>query len=89
MKRNRLTETTILFIAIITLLASCTKNQRARTFGGTETINLLPNEEFINITWKESDLWIIVKDTTTGIFYAREKSSFGVMQGKIIIATCE
>lgn len=40
----------LLFLTIITI--SCTKNQRARSFGGTETIKLLPNEEFVNITWK-------------------------------------
>ena len=74
-------------IAIIALLAlaSCTDNQRARSFGGTETIIIEPQEKFINITWKQDDLWIIVQDTITGTYYAREKSSFGVMQGKVII----
>lgn len=71
----------------ITLLAltSCTDNQRARKYGGTETINLEPNEKFINITWKQNNLWIIVQDTVSGNYYAREKSSFGVLEGKIII----
>ena len=71
----------------ITLLAlvSCTDNQRARSFGGTETVKLEPNEKFINITWKQDNLWIIVQDTVTGTIYAKEKSSFGVMQGKVII----
>lgn len=71
----------------VTLLAlvSCTDNQRARKYGGTETINLEPNEKFINITWKQNNLWIIVQDTVTGNYYAREKSSFGVLEGKIII----
>ena len=83
-KAIKLTAITTLFMALV-IHTSCTENQRARNFGGTETISLLPNEEFVNITWKENDLWIIVKDTITGVFYAREKSSFGVMQGKIII----
>ncbi len=71
----------------ITLLAlvSCTDNQRARRFGGTETVKLEPNEKFVNIAWKNDDLWIIVQDTVTGNYYAREKSSFGIMQGKVII----
>jgi hypothetical protein len=75
-----------LTMVAITLLAlaSCTNNQRARNFGGTETVKLEPNEKFINITWKQDNLWIIVQDTVTGTFYAREKSSFGVMQGIII-----
>ena len=74
----------VLFIVAIALV-SCTDNQIARSFGGTETIKLLPNEEFVNITWKQDNLWIIVKDKNTGNFYAREKSSFGAMEGKVII----
>ena len=76
-----------LTMVAITLLAlaSCTDNQRARRFGGTENIKIEPQEKFINITWKQDNLWIIVQDTVTGDYYAREKSSFGVMQGKVII----
>ena len=76
-----------LTMVAITLLAlvSCTDNQRARSFGGTETVKLEPNEKFINITWKQDNLWIIVQDTITGNYYAREKSNFGVLQGKVVI----
>ncbi len=76
----------LFLIAVVAMtIISCTDNQRARSFGGTETIKLQPNEEFINITWKQDNLWIIVKDKNTGKFYAREKSSFGMMQGKVVI----
>jgi hypothetical protein len=46
---------------------------------------LNPTEEFINITWKQDNIWIIVKDKNTGKFYAREKSSYGLMEGTIVI----
>ena len=75
-----------LLIPFIALLVSCTDNERAKNFGGTETIKIAPNEKFINITWKKDNLWVIVQDTVTGVYYAKEKSSFGVMQGKIIIS---
>ena len=76
----------LLFILLVTLsLTSCTDNQRARSFGGTETIYLEANEEFVNITWKQDNLWVIVKDKSTGDYYAREKSSFGVLEGQVII----
>lgn len=75
-----------LFVLIgIVLLSACTDNQRARNFGGTETVTLKKNEEFINITWKGDDMWIIVRDTITGNFYAREKSSYGMLEGTIYI----
>jgi len=76
---------TILLSICFLFLLSCTDNTRARRFGGTEAIKLEPQEKFINITWKQDDIWIIVKDTISGVYYAREKSSFGVWQGKIII----
>ena len=77
----------IIIIATIATLgfASCTDNQKARKFGGTETIKMMPNEKFINITWKQDNIWIITQDTLTGVISAREKSSFGVLEGKIII----
>jgi len=78
---NKLTMVAITLLA----LASCTDNQRARSFGGTETIKLEPNEKFMNLTWKQDDIWVIVQDTIKGTIYAKEKSSFGVMQGKVII----
>lgn len=77
----------IVMIILVTLMIAigCTDNQRARNYGGTETVKLMPNEEFVNISWKQDNLWVIVRNTETGQVYAREKSSYGVMQGKIII----
>lgn len=70
------------FLLIVTF--SCTENSRARSWGGTQTLKIKSNEEFINMAWKGNDLWVITKDTLTGTVYAREKSSYGLMQGKII-----
>jgi len=81
---QRLMVIVFLFSAMI-LLFSCTDNIRARNYGGTEEIILEPHEKFINITWKEADLWVIVQDTITGDYYAREKSSFGIWEGRIIV----
>lgn len=73
-------------IAIATLsLASCTDNARARRFGGTEEVELKPNEVVLNVTWKENEMWICTKDTVSGVVYFREKSSWGVMEGTVIL----
>lgn len=69
-------------VAILTL-SSCTDNQRARNFGGTETIDIPEGRILVNCTWKQDDLWILTKDTTTGKMYFNEKSSWGVMEGQI------
>lgn len=73
-------------IALFTILiTSCTQNERAKSFGGSEEITLKPNEKLINVTWKNSDIWILTEDTITHLSYFREKSSFGIWEGEIII----
>lgn len=66
-------------------LSSCTDNARARRWGGTEELKLKTNEVVLNVTWKENQMWICTKDTTTNVVYFREKSSWGVMEGTVII----
>jgi hypothetical protein len=66
-------------------LASCTDNARARRFGGVEEVELKPNEVVLNVTWKENEMWICTKDTVSGVTYFREKSSWGVMEGTVIL----
>ena len=75
----------ILIIASVAVafLASCTDNQRARQFGGTETVDIPEGRILVNCTWKQDDLWILTKDTTTGKMFFNEKSSFGVLEGEI------
>jgi uncharacterized lipoprotein YehR (DUF1307 family) len=76
----------IFVIAIAAMsLASCTENERARRFGGVEEVELKPNEVVLNVTWKENEMWICTKDTTTNTVYFREKSSWGVMEGTVIL----
>lgn len=71
------------FVALT--LFSCTDNSRARNWGGTEEISLKPNEVVLNITWKNGELWICTRDTTTGVVYFREMSSWGVLEGTVIV----
>lgn len=75
----------ILGLIITTGLFSCTDNQMARRYGGTETVNLKPNEVVLNVTWKENEMWICTKDTITNTVYFREKSSWGVLEGTVIL----
>ena len=84
--------TFIIFCIVIIIMAasfsSCTSNNRARNWGGTETIELNPGTRVVNVTWKETDLWILTKqDTSTKPtqYSFHEKSSLGVLEGEIII----
>jgi hypothetical protein len=69
------------------VLSSCTENQQARRWGGTETIELETNQRLVNATWKDTDLWLLTKTDSTRptVYEFIEKSNWGVMNGKIKI----
>lgn len=71
------------------LLVSCTENQVARSFGGTEVINLDAGIRVVNVTWKDEDasFWILSKKDTTkaSTYYFTQKSGFGLIEGQVII----
>jgi hypothetical protein len=79
----------IVIVGISFIATSCTDNQRARGWGGTMTINLEPNEKLVNVTWKETDMWLLTRPMVAGeqpqVYKFKEKSTFGVMQGEITI----
>ena len=70
-------------------LASCTSNEMAKNFGGTTTLNLPAGRKLVDMTWKEDHLWYLTKEmTATDIaetYEFKEQSSYGIMQGTVII----
>ena len=78
-----------LIVGFVILNMSCTKNIRARQFGGTTTVELPQNVKLVNVTWKETDLWISTAPMNstdipkTYTFY--EESSWGIWEGTIYI----
>ncbi|WP_089690334.1 hypothetical protein [Chryseobacterium culicis] len=72
-----------LILSIILIFISCNKH-KIEKYEHTRVLKLYPNERFLNITWKQNNLWVIVEDTVKNEIYAREKS-VGLIQRKIII----
>jgi hypothetical protein len=75
----------MMILVAMVVMSSCTENVRARHFGGTETLALKPNEKVLNVTWKDNEMWVCTQDTITRVVYFREKSSWGVMEGTVIL----
>ena len=79
----------ILAIAVIVSMASCTQNERAKSFGGTATVNLPQGQKLVNITWKEDQIWYLTRpmsSTDTAETYTfQEESSYGMMEGTVIL----
>jgi len=81
-----------LIIAVM-LLCSCTANTRAKSFGGTETINLPECTKLVNVTWKENQLWFVSRpfrdNEKPEIFTFKEESALGLIEGQVnFIESC-
>lgn len=87
MKLNFLTMAFI--VIILSFLVGCTDNQRAKTFGGTATINLPPKTKLVTVTWKEADLWYLTRpmkeDEEPETYTFNEDSQWGLLEGTVII----
>jgi hypothetical protein len=79
----------IVIVIISFMTTSCTENSRAKTWGGSMTINLEPNQKLVNVTWKDTDMWILTRPMRAGdiieTYKFGEKSTWGVMEGQITI----
>ncbi len=73
----------------ITLLTSCTQNQRVKKWGGTGNINLPKGTKLVNVTWKNDQLWYLTRPMTesdiTETYNFQEESSWGIIEGTYII----
>lgn len=77
-----------LLISLLFVCASCTENERARSFGGEQIIKLEKGEKLVEATWKETDLWYLTEPMEqdyvpkTKVF--KENSTYGVLNGKVV-----
>ncbi len=79
----------LILIAVLSLgMIGCTENQNAKEYGGTMTINIPANKKLVNATWKEADLWYLVRERKAGEtperFEFKEDSTYGVWNGTVI-----
>jgi len=78
----------VLMALVIIVLTGCTENTRVRKWGGTATTDLPKGQKLVTVTWKESNLWVLTRPMQTNevaeTFTFQEKSTFGMMEGKVI-----
>lgn len=78
---------TILLICALFVFSSCTKNERVRMWGGEMTINIPTSQKLVNVTWKETEVWVLTRpmrpDETPETYSFYEKSPWGLMEGEI------
>ena len=79
---------TLIALAAALFFVGCTDNEKAKNFGGTQTVKLESGQKFVNATWKESSLWVLTRnrreDERVESFTFKEKSAFGLVEGKVV-----
>jgi len=79
----------ILIVGISFVATSCTENTRAKRWGGSMTVTLDSHQKLVNVTWKDSHMWILTRPMRVGetneVYTFKEKSTYGVMEGTITI----
>jgi hypothetical protein len=81
-------KTSALALASLALLCGCTENARTRSFGGISQIELEKCQRLVNVTWKESDLWILTKidcETEPREYAFKGHSSWGIFEGTVVV----
>jgi hypothetical protein len=77
-----------ILVPCVLLAVSCTENSRAKTFGGTMTVDLPPNAKLDSATWKNEELWYLTRpmrtDEVAETWTMQEDSSFGMIEGQVI-----
>jgi hypothetical protein len=79
-----------IFLALTLLFAAgCGQNTMAKSFGGTDTVRIPKDKKFVNITWKQEDMWVLTRKRENGetptTYYFQEKSNWGIFDGTIIV----
>lgn len=75
-------------IGIIVLMSGCTKQEMAKEWGGKTEIRLDVGQRIINVTWKDTDMWILLKENQTtpaSTYLFKESSTYGIMNGEVRI----
>ena len=59
-----------------------------RSLGGTTTYVLPAGAELVNITWKDSNLWVLYYEPATKSCVFAEQAYVGNLEGKVLIPNC-
>lgn len=84
----------VLFVFVMLLpLVACTKQEMAKSLGGTTVLDLPTCEKLVNVTWKDAELWYLSRPFHEGeiaeTYSFKEDSSYGLLEGKVTIKeTC-
>jgi len=82
----------LLSLSLVALLTGCDQ-WFAKNVGGSYTVDLPCNQKFVNLAWKETNLWILsrpmYKTDTPEVYTLQEDSTTGILEGTVTIKECK
>jgi len=76
-------------LAALSALSGCTAQERARAFGGTESIQLDCGQKLVTVTWKDTTLWTATRpmldDEVPETYTFHADTAYGIMEGTVKI----
>jgi len=81
---------TVAIVAIIIVIGFkyfIGSNWMAKSFGGSMQMDLPANTKLVTATWKEDELWYLIRPARDGekpeVLKFQEKSNLGVLEGEV------
>ena len=75
-------------VVSLAFLAAFNKQARVRGMGGEMVVELPHDHKIVHVTWKEQQLWYLVRPMRPGEYpetnQFKEKSASGVMKGEVV-----
>lgn len=75
-------------IMFVMFLSGC-EQYATKHLGGNMTVHLESNTKLVNVTWKDNNLWFLVKPMTDNdiaeTYYFQEDSELGILEGTVTI----
>lgn len=88
------TRATLSLVVLLSVLLSCSENQRAKSWGGDMTVDLPCGEMLFEITWKDDDLWYATQpmpedhEPVTTTFHRKADGMHLVGGGTVTVNEC-
>ena len=86
---NWLTGIIIVIVILAFFVTRCAPQGCARHLGGTATTQISAGNKLVNVTWKDSQMWILTKPMASNdiaeTYKFSERSLLGLLQGTVII----
>ena len=83
----------LISLIALTAAAGCGRNEATRYFGGEQSITLEPGRKLEEITWKDSDMFLLTRPMREGeepeTHTFQEISNWGVFEGTVTIVEKE